>query len=446
MAPFDLTELGTPAIYAIYFAIGIGFGATLEMSGFGDSRKLAAQFYLKDMTVLKVMFTAIITAMTLIFFSSALGLTDFTRIFVNHTYLMPGIVGGLIMGVGFIVGGFCPGTSIVAASTLKLDGMVFVIGVTFGVFAFGESVHLFEDFWNSSYYGRFTIPDWLHVSYGAAVLGVIAMALMMFYGGEIAERIFGQGQKPSQVRLIPQDKRKIAAAGVLVFLAVTTLAIGQPDSARRWERISSVAQKQLDDRAIYIHPGEVVELKQNTSIYVDILDVRSESDYNLFHIMGAKNVDMENVDRPEFLRKMSALPDNTVTFIVSNGEGAATEAWKKLRAYNISNIYIVEGGYNNWLSIYKPDPCIAIPIEQKNQVKGEGNAETLSFSFLQAVGERAYAAHPDCACKEFPTDCFMATHPNLQRPTISHNENAPKVDYERKVKLLKKTTVKGGCG
>jgi len=138
MAPYDLASMaGTATYYLIFLLIGAGFGATLEMSGFGDSRKLAGQFYLGDMTVLKVMFTGIIVASTLVFLSSSLGLLEFDRVWVNPTYLWPGIVGGLIMGVGFILGGFCPGTSLVAASTLKIDGMVFVAGVFSGVLLFG---------------------------------------------------------------------------------------------------------------------------------------------------------------------------------------------------------------------------------------------------------------------------------------------------------------------
>ena len=101
----------------LYLLIGVAFGFVLEISGFGNSRKLAAQFYFKDMTVLKVMFTAIIVACTLVFLSSAMGLLDYNLVWVPPTYLWPGIVGGLIMGVGFIVGGFCPGTSLVAMAT-----------------------------------------------------------------------------------------------------------------------------------------------------------------------------------------------------------------------------------------------------------------------------------------------------------------------------------------
>jgi len=67
MAPFDLASSLGPVAYALVFvAIGFGFGAVLEMGGFGDTRKLAGQFYFQDMTVLRVMFTAIAVAAVLI--------------------------------------------------------------------------------------------------------------------------------------------------------------------------------------------------------------------------------------------------------------------------------------------------------------------------------------------------------------------------------------------
>jgi len=107
MAPFELEGfLGGVGVYVVYLLIGIGFGATLEMAGFADSRRMAAQFYFKDLTVLKVMFTAIITAMVLVFLATALQLLDYNVVWVNPTFLVPAVVGGLVAGVGFIIGGF----------------------------------------------------------------------------------------------------------------------------------------------------------------------------------------------------------------------------------------------------------------------------------------------------------------------------------------------------
>ena len=194
MAPFDLVSLfGATGSYLIYLAIGFAFGFVLESSGFGDSRRLAAQFYFSENRVLKVMFTAIVVAMTLVFWSSALGLLDYDEIWVNPTYLWPGIVGGLIMGVGFILGGYCPGTSLVSMVTLKVDGIFFVLGLLTGIIAFGETVGYFNDFWNSSFMGRFTLPEFLGLETGLVVFLAVIMALAMFLGFEwIRALIYGK--------------------------------------------------------------------------------------------------------------------------------------------------------------------------------------------------------------------------------------------------------------
>ena len=103
---FQAVSAANPWTYVVFGLIGFAFGYVLEMSGFGNSRKLAAQFYFKELTVLKVMFGAIVVAMVLLFGAVGLGLLDFGQVWVNPTYLASGVVGGLIMGVGFIVGGY----------------------------------------------------------------------------------------------------------------------------------------------------------------------------------------------------------------------------------------------------------------------------------------------------------------------------------------------------
>jgi len=194
MAPFDLVAtLGATGSYLVYLGIGFCFGFILESCGFGDSRKLAAQFYFSDLRVLKVMFTAIAVAMVLIFWSTALGLLDYDEILVKQTYLWPGIVGGIIMGVGFILGGYCPGTSLVSAATLKVDGMFFLAGHIAGVIVFGETVGLINEFWNSGYMGRFLLPELLGLETGVVVFLVVCLALAMFLGfGWIQKLVYGK--------------------------------------------------------------------------------------------------------------------------------------------------------------------------------------------------------------------------------------------------------------
>jgi len=170
------------------FVIGIGFGFALERAGFGSARKLVAQFYLTDLSVFKVMFSAIVTAMVGLFFLAAFGLVDLSLVYLTPTYLLPQIVGGLILGVGFVVGGYCPGTSCVAAATGKYDGFVFLAGVLAGSFVFAEAFSLVDDFYYATPMGSITLPQQFHMSYGLLVFAVILMAVGGFAGATRLER------------------------------------------------------------------------------------------------------------------------------------------------------------------------------------------------------------------------------------------------------------------
>lgn len=350
MAPFPLNLVevfGQYGMYLIYLLIGFAFGYVLEIAGFGHSPKLAAQFYFKDLTVLKVMFTAIIVAMVLIFGASAVGLLEYNLVWVNPTYLWPGILGGVMMGIGFILGGFCPGTSLVAVATAKIDGVLFALGVFFGIFLFGETVDSYSIFWNSSYLGRFTIMDWLGLPAGVVVVGVVLMALFMFWGGEQLERIFG-GK-----RLNEEPRSRYLGAGALLALAVTVLLIGQPTPDQRWNRLAPEKQQLLNERQVQTTPAEVLHTIHDHKTKVILIDVRSEADYNLYHVADARHVPLENL--PAVIEDLHLEPPNSVFIVMSNGEAMATEAWKYLTAESVPNVYILAGGVNNWISTFATD-------------------------------------------------------------------------------------------
>ena len=371
-----------PWTYLVFGLIGFAFGFVLELSGFGNSKKLAAQFYFKDLTVLKVMFTAIVVAMSLLFLSSALGILDFNLVYVPETYLWPGIVGGFIMGIGFIVGGFCPGTSLVSAATFKIDGLFFLLGVLFGVFSFGETEQYFDRFWHSSYFGRLTLMDVFHLPTGVVVLLVVFMALFMFWGAEQLERIVGKRDLKIEPRM------RYAAAGVLVLVALAVLYIGQPGTAEKWSQIAPGKEAALASREVQIQPGELLASLADDSLNMVMLDVRSESDYNLFHIAGASNLSPAKVKAaiPELLLEP---PQKTIYVVMSNDESAATDAWKILVSESVSNVYILEGGVNNWLKEFAGgDPMITPTPEAPG-------SDRLAYTFSSALGGRYPASHPD---------------------------------------------------
>jgi uncharacterized protein len=438
MAPLELSA-GTIGYALTFGLIGFGFGAALELGGFGDTRKLSAQFYLRDMTVLKVMFTAIIVSAVLIAGASTFGLIDMSRVWVNPTYLWPGIVGGLVMGVGFIVGGFCPGTSIVAASTLKIDGMVFLVGALIGVYGLGETVSSFEPFYLSSYMGRFTLDEWLGVPMNVAVLLLVAFALVLFWGGELLERHFGRGEPWSAIALLPRSAGKLAGAGVLVAASLVLIVHGQPTPAQRWARTSAAVKRSVDDRSIFVHPAEVVALRKDITVRTVILDVRDEHDFNVFHVGGARRVSPEALIRPEQYKPLLAQPASTVTFLMGNGEATALEAWKGLKALGVPNLYVVEGGINRWLELYAVPECVA--------ARGAPtSSDALAYRFAYTTGESEPAAWPELASsRSFRKPCVEAVS---SPDDHQHPEEIawPTYEFTKHVKLQTKAAMKGGCG
>ena len=189
MAPFyELGRFGDGIALVIAVALGIAFGWFLERGGMGNARKLAGQFYFTDLSVLKLMFSAIVTAALGLFWLSWAGLLDLSRVYVPETFIAPQIVGGVVFGVGFATGGLCPGTSCVAAATGRRDGLALVAGMLAGVFAFGELFPSIGKFADSTARGSWTLPQALGLSYGTVIGMLVAAALGAFAGAEWLER------------------------------------------------------------------------------------------------------------------------------------------------------------------------------------------------------------------------------------------------------------------
>jgi len=420
-APFHFADISIYLVYAAALIIGLGFGAVLEMSGFGNSKKLTDQFYLKDMTVFKVFFTTIIVAMSLLFFFTGVEIVDFAGVYVNSTYLLPGIIGGLIMGVGFIIGGFCPGTSLVAAATLKIDGIMFVTGGLFGAALFGETLPFFEKFSNSTYMGRFTLDQLFGTSKGIMVLIVIISAIILFIGAEISEKHFGEGKKLKDIPIIPTNNFLKNMSIALVVFSVIIIAIGQPSVEDRWNVIKGKEQIKLDKNQVQVHPLELLEFMNETAFYSTILDVRSESDFNYFHLEDAINTKFSDLENIDFIHKLLDAPSNNINFIVSNDEKAATIAYKMLKAQGVLNLYILDGGINNWIDHFHISNSIATKSNKPHK------DDSLKYIFKKSVGSQIPLANP-------------------KRAFNPHDHGDHEAKYAKKVKVQKKKVLAGGCG
>lgn len=187
IAPFYKFDLfGDDVSLVVAAALGLGFGFFLERAGFGSARKLTAQFYLRDLSVLKVMFSAIVTAMLGVYALSSVGMLDLSQVYLTPTFVVPQLIGGLVLGAGFIIGGYCPGTSMAGVATGRIDALVFALGLFVGLAVFAEGFGLFASWHEMTALGRLTLPRWLGVPYGAVVAAVAALAVAAFV---LAERV-----------------------------------------------------------------------------------------------------------------------------------------------------------------------------------------------------------------------------------------------------------------
>lgn len=169
---------------------GVLFGFVLENAGFGSPSKLTGQFRLTDWSVFKVMFTAIVLAAVGLWGLRVVGLLAPDSLYVPQALVMASAVGGALIGAGFAIGGYCPGTSMVGMSSGRLDALVFVVGLFIGTAAFagfyGDAIR------SMMAIGEMIDGDTFADVYGIAdpvMLGIMVACLVgIFYLGSWFER------------------------------------------------------------------------------------------------------------------------------------------------------------------------------------------------------------------------------------------------------------------
>ena len=257
--------------------IGIAFGFVLERAGFGRADKLAAQFYLRDMRVFKVMFSAIVTAMLGLTIASGLGLTnlrDISESIASFTWIWPMLAGGFLLGVGFIVSGYCPGTSIVAAGSGNVDGVVTVGGVVAGTFVYSKLLLIpaFHHFHDSGERGPWFLYDVVKVPPALLAAAVAAMAVLAFIGAEKVEALMGGARTAKRVRRVS-------------FATIAVVSVGQALLP-----VLLPAQGQARVPVLHINASELARLVVDAPWSVRIVDVRDAAAFAKERVPGSQNI------------------------------------------------------------------------------------------------------------------------------------------------------------
>ena len=201
---FKYGFFGIDFSYILAFLIGIMFGYLLEKGGFGNAKKLVSQFYFTDFAVLKVMFMAIIVAMLGLLYLNWMGILDLSKVYIVPTFITAQLFGGAFLGLGFALGGLCPGTSFVSAASGKIDGMVFLLGVFVGTMSFGDIFYdWLEPIYKGGSMGKITLPEYFGMNSGVVAFLIVIMAVVSFW---LAEKTEKQWDPYKNLRSYPKEK------------------------------------------------------------------------------------------------------------------------------------------------------------------------------------------------------------------------------------------------
>lgn len=356
--------------------IGFFFGYILESAGFSSSKKLVGVFYGYDFTVWRVFFTAAVTGMVGILFLGHFGLLNLDTIYINPTYLWSIIIGGIIMGAGFIIGGYCPGTSVCAVFIGKLDALFLVLGVAFGIFIFIIGFPMFEGLYKGSYFGTPQLFDSLNISMGLFTFIIIVFALFSFWGIAKIESIVNKGKTadPTPKHIFIKISVLALIIGVIsIFLIPKKTSLLNEFSKPDFGKNAHINYITSDEIAVRLIKGDKT---------MQFVDLRGKDEFKKLALPYAINAKPSDL----FYMRMKNIFNayNKITIIYGNDEkiGIKTAVLAQKVGYEPQNIFVLKGGFltfsKNILNFKMP------PVIPTNSIVKD------TYLFRKEFGQKVY--------------------------------------------------------
>ncbi len=358
---FLQNTLDSGEAFVLALLIGLFFGFVLERAGFGSSRKLAGVFYFKDMTVIKVMFTAVITAMLGLAALSRVGWIDLDNVYYLPTVYGAQIAGGLIFGIGFVVGGWCPGTAAAGLASGKLDALIFLIGGVLGSVLYNEVYGLIKPLAQAGDQGVRFIHEGLGLSQGVFVVGFTIVGIIVFALCENLEKKAGKSST-----LPPRFLLRFGLLLVILAAALMTLPVSPAptDSVTPPALIGSGFDEQtllaaIEQAEDHIEPEELADRLLQADPTLRVVDIRPAAEYQRFHIRGALNVPMSDL-----VTALQPYQQSNVIVLYSNGMTHPAQARDILARLGFAHVVILTDGLTGFIErCLKPVSLRAEPLD-----------------------------------------------------------------------------------
>jgi hypothetical protein len=283
------------------------------------------------------------------------------------------------LGAGFIISGYCPGTSVVGAASGHIDAWVTWAGVAIGSLLYSAIQPKIVAFHNSGELGAAFVYNYLGVPAPVLALGVVLMAVGAFIGAEKVEAIFTRrkdardGATAVRPRVAYPMARRVAFAtfGFFALLALATMVVPTPTTD------ASIREPELVGPTALAH--QVLDEPWN----VRIVDIRSLEDCSDQRIPGSECVPSDSVAN----LGLEFIPAQKDLIVVT---GADQEIPAEVMAYK-GRVYALENGFEAW-----KDYALTVP-EPPGPAASEEDREAYRFQaalFAALTGETGSAPPP----------------------------------------------------
>jgi rhodanese-related sulfurtransferase len=354
LGPLVPDIIGNELNFIVAIFIGIAFGFILEQAGFSTSKKLVGLFYGYDFTVLRVFFTAGVTAMLGVIALGHFGLLDLSLIYINPTFLWSALIGGIIMGLGFVIGGFCPGTSITAAAIGKIDAMIFVVGSFIGVLIFAEGYPMFEGLYKAESWGYVRMFETLGMSQALFAFLLTFVAVGAFWFTTLVENKVNGKPNPE----FRPARLYIGLTGLAFIIGLSAFIM--PDIREAYLNDIKDANYVKEYNIKGMTSDELAFRLMDNDNSVKIMDVRPVEEFKKFSLPQSQSLTLRNLFLKD-AKEILAVKRRKYVFI-GNNDLSSKQAAIIADRLGYENIYYLRGGleeFKNEIINYKASSDIS---------------------------------------------------------------------------------------
>lgn len=380
---FGAGTLDSTGAFVVALLVGLVFGVALERAGFGSSRRLAGIFYFRDLAVLKVMFTAMVTAMLGLSYLTGLDVLPQEQLFLLPTTYGAQIVGGLIFGVGFVMSGWCPGTAAVGLASGRIDALVFLAGAIGGSVLFNELYATLEPLTQLGARGvRFAWED-LGIPHPVFAAAFVLVAVGCFWVSEYVERRRAARLAPAYAitgRHFGSPFMRAFSVALVLGVAPLFLLDGAAEAASDSAPDDAALLASVANGDDHIEPEELADRLVGGDPRLLVVDVRTADEYARFHIRGA--VHSELADLPTMLAPHKG---RRQIVLYSNGMTHPAQARDALVRQGFQDVFVLTDGLRGFIErCLKP---VSLRAEAVPADLGEKIGAWRSYFYSQAAHE-----------------------------------------------------------